>query len=424
MRRSIWIILIICLALPAMAAYAQETTTIDPTYLNDLVNRAEIAAGRAETAADEAAAFSEEAGNAFDVASNLFGLFEVMSGVIGLGLPVFAVVAGFLGLRRLESAQSELRQARERFEREMEQRQAELDELRDALKLSAQEQRQGAANASLALSLLPVGERQYRAQDYTGALDTYHRALALDPDNPIINYRIGYVYTQSGELEQAETYLSQSLELDPHFTPSRAARGYVFRRQGDKMSPGVERDIIYNRAEENFLKALKESPKLMDDDGESWWGSLGGLYRRRGQNEQAIRAYERCAEVTPHSSYPYSNLALLYAQEKNRDKMLQMYQRVEKLAAGEVQADVDNYWAYADLIVARLALGKLREVEDVLEMALRAAPTDSPYTLEMLLDTLKRLAGALRPEEVPAVEHVMAHIRGYQQRQKPSMFNG
>jgi tetratricopeptide (TPR) repeat protein len=408
-RRLIVLLLItitLLLAFPlAGLAQQEDPSPITSEQLEDLVGRVEIAAERAD--------------NAVDLALGLFGLFEAMTGVIGLVLPILAVVAGLLGFRRLESAQRELREARERFERDMQEREAELDHLRDELKYSVQKQREDGARASLALALLPLGERQYRAQDYEGALDTYHRALELDPDNPIIHYHIGYVHTQSGHLEKAEEHLSLSLERDPNFPPSLAARGYVYRRQGDKMEPGMERDIVYNKAEENFLRALHMSPKLMDEDKESWWGSLGGLYRRRGQIEQAIYAYEQCTKVTPHSSYPFSNLALLYMQSGNRQRMLETYERVEKLALREVQADVDNYWAYADLIVSRLALGMFKEAEAVLENALHAAPLDSPYTLESLLDTLQRLNQVLEPAQRAAVERVMAHVRHFKsQRQQ------
>src|SRR5690606_9951558 len=136
------------------------------------------------------------------------------------------------------------------------------------LKRSAQEQRDDAAKASLAQSLLPLGERQYRSQDYVGALDTYKRALILDPDNLIIHYRMGYVYTQSGQLDEAEQNLRLALEIDPEFAPAMAALGYVYRRIGEKMPAGIERDLMLNKGEEKMLNALTISPKLVDDDGE------------------------------------------------------------------------------------------------------------------------------------------------------------
>jgi tetratricopeptide (TPR) repeat protein len=429
MRRLSLIALLLMVTFFYPTTYAQETSpTVVPTP-DEAVVRAEDAAARAETAANNARDYSNEAVN---LASALFTHFETITGVVGilLGvLPVLAVAAGFLGLNRLTSAQRELEetrkrvelelvQARERFAKELEDKERDLNALRDELTRSAQQQREDAAKASLAQSLMPLGERQYRSQDYIGALDTYKRALELDPDNLIIHYRMGYVYTQSGELELADKHLSSALQIEPGFAPALAALGYVYRRMGEKMPQGVDRDLMLNKAEEHMLEALKLQPKLVDDDGESWWGSLGGLYRRRGQVDQAIYAYERATEVTPHSSYGFGNLATLYGQKNEIAKMKNMYKRVEQLASSEVQADVDNYWAYADLIVSRLALGKVKEAEEILDTVLETAPADSPYTLESLIDTMSRLATLLKDEDTSALQRSITYTRQFLDRRR------
>jgi len=429
-RFGIMLCLVLLLTLAAPAAAQDDTTPEPPPVttddLADAINRAQQAAIEAERAAQDSRLSRDEAANSVSLASDLFGLFEAMSVVIGLVVPILAVIAGLLGFRRLESAQNELVEARERFERDVEQKRIELDALREQLEQTAKlqtaqlsasvkEQRETSGRASLALSLLPMGERQYRAQDYTGALDTYQRALDFDPNNPIIHYRMGYVYTQSGELNKAAQFLTRALELDPGLTAAMAARGYVYRRMGDKMTPNVERDLTYNKAEQNLLSALETSPKLMDEDSESWWGSLGGLYRRRGQTDQAINAYERATEVTPYSSYPFSNLALLYMQTQNREGMLKTYRRVEQLAFGEIQGEANNYWAHADFITARLALGKYDRIDEIVEMGLEAAPSDSPYTLESLIDTLMRLSDVIEEDKVLQVLNVIERIRAYKE---------
>ncbi|GAB4526820.1 MAG: hypothetical protein OHK0046_43950 [Anaerolineae bacterium] len=406
MRRTLLIAL--CILFLSIPAAAQEATP-EPNILSTLealVEQVQDTEARSLEALDDAE-------RAYDTAFNVVGFFEMVSAAVGLIVPFLAIVGALIGFRRLESAQSELREARERFEKDVKVKEQELDELRDALQASAEMQRADGAKASLALALLPLGERQYRAQDYIGALDTYHRALKLDPNNPIVHYRIGYVNTQSGELSAAQSYLQRALELDPDFTPSRAALGYVLRRIADKMPAGVERDLTYNMAEENFLRALKESPKLIDEDNESWWGALGGLYRRRGQIDLAIGAYRRGTEVTPHSSYPFSNLALLYLQTGKLPEARKAYERVEKLAWGEVRAEADNYWAYADLIVSRLALGKYAEVQDILPTALDTAPPESAYTLDSLVETLERLGDVLPAGERPHIDDVVAQIRSF-----------
>lgn len=431
---------IVCLTmlLAAATVYAQDDETTDPAppppaEIESAIERVNSAVERAEIILEEMETIQEQANSAVDLANSMFTFFEVMSAVVGIVVPVLIVIGGLLGFRRLEQANVELRQAREQFESEMNERSKQLETVRLEMEATTREQRESASAASIALALMPVGDRQYRAQDYSGALDSYSRALQFDERNPIIHYRMGYVYTQSGELDNAKASLQRALELDPQFVPAQAALGYVYRRMGDGiqkeidrlvkggadlnapdvMKLSVDRDRTYIRSEENFVEAMAALPKLMDEDGESWWGALGGLYRRRGQTQQAIMAYERGTQVTPQSSYPFSNLALLYAEVGDYEKMQKTYKRVEQLAYGETQADVDNYWAYADLIVARLAQGKIKETLDVLDTTLETAPADSPYTLESLMDTLSRLASYLPEDKRPSIEDVIARIQTF-----------
>jgi tetratricopeptide (TPR) repeat protein len=412
MRRLSWLIPLLLLLAVISPTLAQDAATPSPD-LQSAADRAEDAAQRAE----QAATITDiRAGHAAD----MLGIFEAVGlivAVLDILITVLAVVGGFIGLSRLASAQSELTAARERFEQEfgemrdryemlVSEKEAELNQIRQQVERNADK-------ANLALSLLSVGESQYKSQDFAGAIDIYERALELDEDNPIIHYRLGYVYTQSGNLEQARQALTRALEIEPDFPPALAALGYVYRRIGEKMEQGIERDMMLNQAENHLLRALNLSPKLVDDDGESWWGSLGGLYRRRGQVEEAIEAYRQAAKVTPKSSYAFSNLALLYMQQNNRDAMTETYRRVEQLAGGEVQADVDNYWAYADLLTAKLAMGKFDEIEPVLASVFQTVPTDSPYALELLMDTLGRLAPVMPSESAAHIQRVIERIRAH-----------
>jgi len=402
--RRLAVLLILTISLLGMVSVtrAQEETATPAPPDND-TTQAVFAI------ATQIAAQAEEASKEFDRATNFLSVFEAIGLIVAVlsGLiTVLAVVGGVVGFRGLGAAQAELETTRERveaelgesrrrFDSEMQQRRDELEVIRGQLERGAAEQRESAARSNLAQSLLTLGERQYRSQDFSGALDTYRRALELDPNSLITHYRLGYVYTQSGNLEQAQHHLTRALEIENNFAPALAALGYVYRRIGEKMPQGIEREKTLNKAESLLLEGLSISPKLVDDDDESWWGSLGGLYRRRNQVDEAINAYERAGEITPKSSYAFSNLALLYVQKKDKAAMLNSYQRVEQLAWGEVQADVDNYWAYADLLTARLALGKVKEAEEVFQSVLEIAPADSPYVFESLLDTLNRLAAAL-----------------------------
>lgn len=444
MKRGLTVFLMLAL-LWVLPAYAQdddgtpaaaEATPAASVSMDDINALATDVARLAESAqlTTEASAASLEFSN------GLLNLFQSVGGALSIIITMVAIIgtaAGYAGLNslnnRLNNAESlvaektktsqvqlddalkQLNEARTNLENALERRQTELESVRTQLEHSLEragrsldELNSKADKATLALSLLPLGERQYQAQDLNGALDTYRSALALDEDNMVIHYRLGYVYTQNGDLENAQKHLRAALDIDPNFAPALAGLGYVYRRIGEKMQEGLDRDALLVEAEANLIRALKISPKLVDDDKESWWGSLGGLYKRRGQINDAIRAYREASKVTPNSSYPFSNLALLYMQQRNRDQMLEYYAQTERLARREVLADTDNYWAYNDLITARLALGHEEEANELIPTVLKA---DSPYLVESLQGTLRQLAEVLLPEEVPPIERFLEKLQ-------------
>src|SRR5690606_4972949 len=117
----------------------------------------------------------------------------------------------------------EIDASRDRLVREAAENEAQLNALRADLKQSTR-------NETLALSFLPLGESQYKSGDFKGALSMYGRALELDGNNPIIRYRMGYVYTQSGQLEEAEKNLKLALDIEKDFAPALAVLGYTYRR--------------------------------------------------------------------------------------------------------------------------------------------------------------------------------------------------
>jgi tetratricopeptide (TPR) repeat protein len=393
-----------------------------------------------EISSDAAQIILDQGKEAVDLAFNLLGLFEALSLTVTIG----GVLLVSVGLGRFNEARDELTKTREnvgqelegyraKFEHEIQKREEELVKLRgelesgakarelelvklrDEMENSAKEDRQITANALLANALIPLGERQYKASDYKGALNTYNRALQLDPANPVVNQRLGYVHTQMGDLNAARQHYEKAIDTEPDFAPALAGLGFVTRRFAERLDKTVEdpllsdeeriqkrleRNQLLTKAEEYLQKALILSPRLVDDDGESWWGVLGGLYKRRGQIKEAIEAYRQVTVVTPQSSYGFGNLAQLYMKQGDTKKMLETFERVEQIASKEADASEGNFWGYADLIVSSYAVGKHEQAQRAIPVALAIAPIDSPYMLEGLVETLREI-----------VEHVSDYKR-------------
>lgn len=425
MRRLIPILLTTCLLLAALPAAAQDAATPAPVDLltgEDLLVQMQDAAARAEHAAAEAERYANDTSTYMGIFEWVGALIGVVTGII---VPLGAVAFGFLGINQLSQAKSDLRKAQDDFENDLKelaesfktdlrQKQAELDALKAELQASAKDERIRSEEATIALSMLPLAERQYQVKDYDGALESYRRALALDPTNAVIHYRLGYVYTQTGRLDAATDHLNKALDIDPQFALALANLGYVMRRRADELKESVEKGRLLAEAELKLRQALTLSPKLVDEDGESWWGSLGGLHRRRGQIDDAIDAYRRAQRVTPAASYPVANLALLFLQKGDRERMQEAFQRAERLAQRGVLADGRDFWAWADLMVAQLALGKFSDAQVTLEWVVMSVPEAAPRVLGQPLDTLKQLTQRATPESAerlrPFIERLEAQM--------------
>ncbi len=414
-RRFVVFLFILLSLLGSTAVLAQDGAAATPDV-----------AARAESAADRAAQSAAAARLAANDASSYLSIFEsigTMIGVMtGIFVPLLAVVAGFVGLNRLGNARNELGDAKKQFEDDLDKlrlsiqddlraKQEELDALKDELRKSAEDERLKSVQASFALSLLPLGERQYQFKDLDGALSTYRQALSLDPDNIVILYKLGYVYVQMGLTDDARVHLERALELQDDFAPALATLGYVERRVAEPLPmQNIQRGQQLARAEQLIRRALAISPKLVDEDGESWWGSLGGLHRRRGQVDEAIDCYVRATEVTPQASYPYGNLAQLYLFKNDRARMREMYQQTERMALRRVMLDTTDFWAFADLLVAQLALGKTADAGDTLAGLFGAAPLDAPNMLDRPLTTLRQLAAGLGGSEGAQMQPFITRI--------------
>jgi tetratricopeptide (TPR) repeat protein len=410
-RAVLFATLLLLLAGPALA---QEVTPEPDRIRDDL--QALVAEARA--AADEARRAMEDAGRYATDASNFLGLFEAIS----VGITVVIGALGAFGVLRLVTAQQELTRTRDQVLKQLadalaEQR-AQTEALRRELETLAAETTAGLRAESeqrareqkesmIANALIRLGERQYRAGDHSGALQTMRRAAELDANNPDVHYRLGYIYEKSGIYDRAEYHLKHALEIDAEFAPARAALGLVYRRQAQALT-GLEREEKLDEAAREIRSALRHIEHLVDEDGESWWGTLGGLYRRRGQVEAAIDAYRRAAEITPDSSYPLVNLALLYLATGDRASMMETFQRAERAARSKVTQHPSDSYAHADLLTTLIALEQDEEAEAIAAQFIALAPT--PARIADEADTLERLAQIL-PDRAGRISRFVARLR-------------
>lgn len=226
-----------------------------------------------------------------------------------------------------------------------------------------------------------------------GALDAYQEALVIASDSlkDDINYEIGMLQKARGAHDLARQHFEEALKYDPENVQALFQMGVIFRDEARKHEPkSKERRLLLVEAEARFLKALNIRNDLLDDEGESVWASLGGIYQRLESYDEAIDAYRRATRVKK-SSYPYNNLGLLYMEKGQYDEMRRNYGLVRLFAYAKVNYhDPGDEWAHNDLLVALLVEGRLDTIDDTLRNVLIIG---EDYSLSSLKGTLERLHG-------------------------------
>jgi tetratricopeptide (TPR) repeat protein len=396
------------LALSAGSTNVYETGSLDSQEAADV-------AARALTVAEQN---NESVGV---ILSFLEGGFALLGLIIAVAASVFIVnlrdIRGDLEARAgaseqhvettLKLRETELDRLGHELEEVVERTNKQITDLTDSTRqriaeLTAQiadqldEARLKAENAFRVLSLQLLAEQQVRARNYETAILSLQEAYELDAENQTTNYLLGYLYTARRKFEQAQEHLTRALRVNPDFAPALAAMGLTQRRIGDQFQDDFDtRNRYWAQAESNLIRALDMDHGMIDADGESYYGTLGGLYRRQDRFDDAIRAYERAVKVTPTSSYPVSNLALLYKYTGREQEAPAMFERTKEIAEAILDDHPSDYWARIDLAQALLVLGQSTEALAQYRDVIGRQP--SITVLRAGLDTLQFLSRAPKP---------------------------
>lgn len=371
----------------------------------------------------------ERANDATQVADTILSWLEGASVIIG----ALIVVGGWMFRNsvqgQLEESQERLRNAIERSNEFVQQaqqtladREKRIVELEQSLRqelhdsVAANQQRfdeiQGhARNNFRVLSLQLLAEQQVRAHNIETAIKTLKSAVEIDPDDHASNYLLGYLYTSRQQIDLALEHLERALDRDPDFAPGIAAYGLALRRQGDKIKSKdtdsvVTRNRLWAKAEDKLLQALQMDASLTDADNESYYGTLGGLYRRQERYNDALEAYEQAHNVTPDSSYPVINLASLHKHQGNDERANHFFNLVVDKAALTLDDDPRDVWTRCDLAQAQLVLGNAEDALDELRTVIGQKP--GPGVLETVRSGLDFLREA--PKPIKGVDEMIAII--------------
>lgn len=374
----------------------------------------------AEEVLREARAALEAAGNAQNTVDFVLGFFEVAGVVITLLLGV-ATIAGVRTLAEyrseLNKARIELNAMRQELKADTEKASTIFRDIEARINESIAAIKQRGEDTIRAVELLQLGEQQMESRNWRAALRTFEQALKYDSQNRATNYFLGELYIQQRDLDRGLKHLRTS---GTDFPPAEAAMAYALRLLGDQQKDLNERNRYYAEAEQHFINALNNDPQVRDIGGESFYGVLGGLYRRQGRISDAIRCYREAEKLTPQSSYPVNNLAMLYLIQGDLQQADRYYSKAKGMAAQTLNNNPSDYWPRFDLITALAALGEFDEAKYHLNIILDNPPGVGP--MESLLEGFKVIERTTRnsPQIGQIMEKLQAGIEHVRAATKPT----
>lgn len=143
-------------------------------------------------------------------------------------------------------------------------------------------------------------------KDQAGAEASLNEAIANDPNNKILHYVIGTVYSELKQNDKAEKALNKALEIDPNFADAQYQLGAVLigwaadiRKEANNLKPGDKRyDVMNKEADEIYKRALPPLEKYIATypDDKVVLGIMSKLYRSLGNMEKSAEFKKRAEQ--------------------------------------------------------------------------------------------------------------------------------
>ena len=201
------------------------------------------------------------------------------------------------------------------------------------------------------------------ADDSAAAIDSYKKALEIDPNSAVVKERLAEIYAKSQHIRDAVVQAQEALKIDPNNVDAHRllARIYV-RSLGDLEAGDVQQQNLA-KAIEQFQFILKLDPR---DTYSALW--LARLYRFENQHDEAEKVLRGVLKIEPDNDPALEQLSQLLIDEGRPQEATDLLTR----AAGEY-ASPDVY----DLLGDAYSQSKdYAKAEDAYRKAVESDPDD------------------------------------------------
>jgi len=165
-------------------------------------------------------------------------------------------------------------------------------------------------------TLLLVGQLWISIQDYARAVDTFERALTLNPALPRAHYYEGIAYLRWERHTEAAAEFEAELKLNPEDAEAKDNLGFLYLERSRRSD-----------AEALFRSVLDFHP----DDATAHY-QLGKIFLEDGKLDEAISNLEQAARLNPDADYIHYQLQAAYRKAsriEDADRELEIFKEIK-----------------------------------------------------------------------------------------------
>jgi Flp pilus assembly protein TadD len=232
-----------------------------------------------------------------------------------------------------------------------------------------------------------LGRLDLDDHNFPAAIKNLNQAVAKPPF-PDTSYYLGYAYFKQDDLKDAEKWLKEAAQTNPHDARVQYQLGLVYRREGrdeeGKKAMDLSEELRQHDSNDSKLrlecvKKLDQGPReeahavcdqLYDPENAEKLTALGTMYGRHGDFEAALKPLRRAAELAPESPQMQYNLALTYYQANQ-------FEQAREPLARSIKRWPDLFQLNALYGAVLLKLGEDLPAYDALHHAHQLNPQDS-----------------------------------------------
>ncbi|MFX0012808.1 MAG: tetratricopeptide repeat protein, partial [Candidatus Hermodarchaeota archaeon] len=147
------------------------------------------------------------------------------------------------------------------------------------------------------------------------AIQSFDKALKLDPNYKLAWYYKALTLNQLGRFEEAVHFYNKALVLDPNYKDAWNSKGISLARSGR-----------HKEALQAYENAIEIDPNYKDA-----WNNKGIELERLGKLEEALQAYDRIIKLDPYFILAWKNKELALKQAGRNEEAQKVHNQAIKL---------------------------------------------------------------------------------------------